>query len=361
MDMLKSMAAPALLMRCALWLAAVLTARGRLPLPTVNLTIPVNPVREDTVLSIHCKINKLNSGHIVNITRRAKNGTTLELFWGENKNAHPNERIFTAVREFPDKSIVYFVTIIHASRSDQGTYFCSVMSNSIVIAEEAAFVDVEYFPSEDYPLCHTAKHFNYRIIEGTRLSLNCTTQKGHPPVSITWEQVRPGSKDSVRDEDVITEHTGTNDLVTSTLITIPTIEDNASIFVCSIRSAVYDGRVYTCHIGPLNILPKPNLRTSDTTYKTSPNPMTSSNLTTNLYDSGLNNNIKFHTWAIVVAATICIIVLTIGTTFIIVFYGLGYSKRGRVVDNNLHPEYHRGHDVRVEYRRSAEPNIYVAV
>ena len=357
------MAAPAL--KCVLWLVVVIIthARGGLsqPMISIDLTIPVNPVRQGAVIGVHCNINGMGNDrrHVVRISRQLK-GERIDLLTRGSLVTLDDDRMFIAVRQLRDGSTVYFLSISHASKTDQSTYFCTVMDRHRmeVIASDSAVVELEYVPSDNFPQCHSSGHVNYQFKDDTGFNLNCTSksEKGYPAVSITWNRCHGNRTDSLRDHDVITEYTGVKDLVTSTLTTTPTIEDNGTIFVCSISSPTYR-RVYTCYVGPLYIYRNPHRQINDITYNTSPNPMTNLSLTTNILGDKMHDNMEFYIWAIAISVAIFFIVFTL----MIAIYVLLYSKRCQVVNNNAHQPRQRRNNARVEYHRRAEPNIYMTV
>ena len=138
--------APVLFMHIILWIKATIPIT--LALPLVNLDIPVNPVKPGGVLSIHCTVGGLNPYNSVRLSRH-RNYTieTLSLD-GKETTSHDKDRDFISVRQLVNDSWFYSVTILRVSRTDRGTYFCSVISQNRVIAEMAAFVEIGSIPEE---------------------------------------------------------------------------------------------------------------------------------------------------------------------------------------------------------------------
>ena len=88
---------------------------------------------------------------------------------------------------------------------------------------------------------------------GTELILNCSSEAAFPTVTLTWSK---GSSDNEVDTEQTTHHGETY----SVLKLNPTRADSSNIvYLCTVTSSVFPEKSSSCHIGPLTILPNPNL------------------------------------------------------------------------------------------------------
>ena len=225
------------------WLA---TLAGTLMAETkVTTTSPVNPVKKDGILSLHCQVFNIQEGQEVSIFYQDKNARKrLSL---NDKVVDPDEeqRIFLAVRRLDGGSFVYFLSILTATIADAGKYSCTIMDTTNVmptlISSDSVDINVQYFPA-DYPICNPDKQI--RVHAGRTVSLNCSSEMGYPHVSLTWTKEGETLQS--------TSHNSEN-RVDSILYFVPKLEHNGAIFVCTAQSEAFPDRTRTCHVGPITV------------------------------------------------------------------------------------------------------------
>ncbi len=221
----------------------------------ILVSSPVNPVEESGILSIHCQVWNLKSRHEVSILKNSPDGTVERLSLDGTILEGVDERVFLAMRQLPDGSTVYFLSIIDAIQSDAGNYFCKVQNKAGIVSEVAydnITVNVTYFPPESDPIC--SPNMAFTAHEGDELVLNCSSSIAYPMVTLTWGQT--GKVDTFESASNVIK----GNRVYSKLTLYPTRSDDGAIFLCMLESLAFPQLTQTCHVGPLNVIPngKPN-------------------------------------------------------------------------------------------------------
>ena len=244
---------------------------------TVIASAPVNPVEEGGILSLHCQVRDLQDDEEVKIVRTV-GGRTERLSADKDIKSEAGDRFFLAVRQMFDGTAVYFMSIMSVTREDDGSYFCKVVregeTSSVVAAVDSIQIGVMHFPDETDPLCVSSHPTS--VLAGTEVTLNCSSALTKPPVSLRWS--RTGT-----DVSLPKPRTGTTeyDRLYSVIKFRPTVADTDSIFLCQISSPMFPGRIQTCHVGPIKVLPNsnaidiPTTKSSDSSGKGSPPKMPS--------------------------------------------------------------------------------------
>ena len=212
----------------------------------VAVTVPVNPVKEGSILSMHCQVWNLEPGYKVAISRHGNQGLT----WDKVIVIGDDARVFLAIRKMRDGSTVYFLSIMDIARSDDGEYSCKVVSMAStlieVIAVDSATINIQYFPAENSPVCSPTESF--ATIAGNLIALNCTSEAARPTVTLEWsrtgDHIVPISREVVR-----------RGVVYSQLLFRPTVEDTGAVFLCQVKSKLFPERIQSCHIGPITVIP----------------------------------------------------------------------------------------------------------
>ena len=227
------------------------TSSGRL---NVAVTAPVNPVKENGILAIRCKVTNLQEDHDVTISRYTGKHTH-RLSWNALLAVEANPRMFIAVRHLDSGITFYFLTIIEATRSDEGLYYCKVRDSRsfTVVAEGTTRIKLQYFPP-DPPTCFPESLPS--ILAGTMITLNCSSIGTRPLIDIRWSRTGDGriAKSKI---------TSTETKVYSSVSFQPTFSDNGAMFVCKVTSCAFPDRMHTCHIGPLEVLYNPHTEVDD--------------------------------------------------------------------------------------------------
>ena len=211
-------------------------------------TAPVNPVRVGDMLCLHCHVKNKGKEQELTIFRIA-NGKFERLVWNEGILEDVDSRVFLAVRQLDDGSVVYFLSVTDVNRQDEGNYTCKVIVPDTLesVTEATAEVRVQYFPPEEYPICATNTN-SFNVYSGTYAHLNCTSLKGHPRVDVTWKQSGHDMRSTMEESERF---------ITSKASVKLTKHHNGAIFVCEIRSSAFPDEVRTCHIGPYNVFLRP--------------------------------------------------------------------------------------------------------
>ena len=262
----------------------ILSLKGSLAQISIELTTPVNPVEQDGILSIHCQVSRtISEQHEVTILRTTKNNNE-KLSVDEGVLQGVDDRVFLAVRKLADGSTVYFLSITDVQRSDEGDYFCKVLTKGGTIKELASKkvpVGVTYYPDDSQPECSPDVH--KPLHAGSTLVLNCSSDEGNPVVSLDW-----GS--SVREQLGDTQEIIKNNKKVFSVLTL-TIQndDDGAVFLCQMTSTQFPEEIRTCHVGPLKVIKNPNMPTdtlTDSSNTNAKNELTTVGLDTNKDTSG---------------------------------------------------------------------------
>lgn len=229
--------------------------------PSATVTIPTPSIKETGVLAIHCKIWNLEDYHHVSLSRDLK-GVTELLSLNNIIVAENNDNVFLAKRTLADGAVVYFLTITNLKRSESGKYHCKVIrtADNTVIASDTVDADVRYFPSEEHPHCNPGTDEKIVVTAGRPVTLNCTSERGSPPVFIQWSKTGTGV---LPKGNVVTQ----DNIAYSELTLTPTRHDDNTLFLCKITSDAFPELESTCHIGPLIVIGGDN-----TPYTSTPSP-----------------------------------------------------------------------------------------
>ena len=273
-----------LLLYSIVWILEVTTIVAK---PSVVVTAPVNPAREGGMISIHCYVEGLEHGQVITVSRKLMDNPIEMLSYKDGIMSGVEDGVFIAQRQLSDGNHVSFLSITGVTIEDQGTYTCAVFYNNVVISEGSVDVTVEYFPSDEHPICQSATDLE-NIVEGAPLTLNCTSEKGNPHVSLEWKRT---GENKLKETDSVTEDDGFNDLVISTLTFIPSVEDSGSVFLCTITSSTFYDQSTSCHVGPIKVISNQMGTTGITHPKTLPNiPQRTPNTVPNLNNNGKGNS-----------------------------------------------------------------------
>ena len=231
----------------------------------VEVIAPVNPVEEDGIFSLRCQVWNLGQDQEVSMVRIPEGGKTERLALREDV-VSSDERMFLAVRQLEDSSLVYFLSIMRIQKADAGEYRCSVYGDDagsfVEKTSDKIHAEIMYFPDESQPKCKPEG--NIEIMAGTELILNCSSEAAFPTVTLTWSK---GSSDAIVETEQITQNGETYSLLKLN----PTQADSSNVvYLCTVTSSVFPEETSSCHIGPLTIHPNPNLPTDNQPPKNSP-------------------------------------------------------------------------------------------
>ncbi len=218
----------------------------------ITVTAPVNPVDEGSILSIHCQIWNLRPDQEVGIYRNRSEQTRIErLSLDTVVHTEDNNNVFLAERQMMDGSVVFFLSIMGASRRDEGEYLCiisTVAGVKGVSVSDSVNIDFTYFPPDSDPMCTPNEQLS--VNDGVDVQFDCSSAMGNPTVNFEWK--RADGPSSILKHDVkIREISGR---VHSTLTLTPSEETSGAVFICTIRSSAFPSIERTCHVGPLTVL-----------------------------------------------------------------------------------------------------------
>ncbi len=214
----------------------------------VSVTAPVNPVKEGTFFAVHCQVWDLRNDQRVVISREV-DGESIALFWGGNA-AEVGQREYLAVRTLGDGSIVYFLSVTDVSQSDRGNYSCKIIGTTGSFSElsvTSVFIDIMHFPHDGNPQCEMSEGTSTTVLAGTRMTFNCTSQDGVPPINTRW--VRMGRNRILNGVQTRDSHR-----VTNILTITASSRDDGIVYLCEISSVAFPTLRKSCHIGPLKVL-----------------------------------------------------------------------------------------------------------
>ncbi|XP_072047511.1 uncharacterized protein [Amphiura filiformis] len=221
----------------------------------VSATVPVNPVETDGILSLSCRVRNFDvHSHTLHIYRRTiAAGQTEQLSVDGAILEKVDDRMFLAFRQLEGQSAIYFLSIMDVTKEDQGLYSCKIITKDgriMEIASDEVNISVTYFPADTDPVC---SHLSPGpIMEGTKVTLNCSSEVANPQVSINW-QTTTGTKYDNTKRNVV------NNRIYSVLTIKASRKDNGVVFLCEITSDAFPDTSRSCHIGPLSVLTNPDL------------------------------------------------------------------------------------------------------
>ena len=233
---------------------------------TVVATAPLETVKEGGILSLHCQVSGKDPKQSMSISRRlvgAENEDKIALD-KQVIDSPARRNYFLAYRKLKDGSDVYFLSITKVTRSDEGEYVCALLKAVGWGVEQEASVNisVRYFPSG--PVCDPTGP--QRVMEGSSMTLNCSSEPGNPPVSIYWE--RTGSTEELLHVD----ETNSNGVYTVATFKSKLSHQDA-MFVCRIKSKYFSTKA-ECHMGPLSVEPNPDIPDIEWPVTTTVTPVT---------------------------------------------------------------------------------------
>ncbi|XP_072046665.1 uncharacterized protein [Amphiura filiformis] len=211
-------------------------------------TTPVANILEGGILSLHCQVWNLHQGHEVAIFRTVSTGTE-RISLNENVPQEVDNRVYLAVRQAQDGgSRIYFLSVIDASKADEGRYSCKVNTIGEIaeVAVDSIDLKVMYFPSDSDPSCSTNSPSTSQVSVGTKITLNCSSVVGYPEVSLKWN--RNGRTAQHEVETFIQ-----NGRKYMTLTVEIGSADQGSVYQCDLTSEAFPERKQSCHIGPFTL------------------------------------------------------------------------------------------------------------
>ena len=216
---------------------------------------PVTPVEEGEILSFRCQVWNLKKGHDVELLRTLKTGTE-KMFVGGDILPSTGDNSFVALRQLDDGSTVYFLTIMYTSRDDEGEYICRISRtvgvNTQLVRWNSVNITVLFPPPTTDPQCHNSELVS--VLEGTELTLNCSSATGNPPVSIQWVRTGTSTEIPTKSDTILS-----NDRLFAVKTTRLYLEDDGAIFICQLTSEAFPDVSLSCHVGPVRIIDDPNI------------------------------------------------------------------------------------------------------
>ena len=219
---------------------------------SLRVTAPLGEVEEDGVFSIHCEVSNLQEEQEVSILRNV-NGRLERLSLNEEVvKSSLGDRVFIATRLLSDGPVVYFLSIMEATKDDEGEYVCEIRSASRDVRDlpyGSVDIHVMYFPSESSIACSQATS---PVSVGDVLKLNCSSDAAYPLVDVQWKKTY--ETEPVLNSHVVKSHKS----VFAEVDYVVTSNDNGGIFICSVTSKAFPNEERTCHVGPITVLPNPS-------------------------------------------------------------------------------------------------------
>ena len=216
----------------------------------VDLTTPTESVTDGGILAFECRITNMQDSYKVNILR-VRDDLTDEITTGSGyaPESPLGQRAFLAQRAI-DGDVIFFLTILDVSMSEEAEYFCRVFSYNrgkyVHIAEDSINIKVFSFPNMFYPICDSEPAQPGAVNQGSTLTLYCRTEVGYPHVQMQWT--------SNKDIALSAHDTSNDEIVSSKLIFISDKSHNGAYLECTIRSSGFPDRQRSCRIGPIIII-----------------------------------------------------------------------------------------------------------
>ena len=216
----------------------------------VEVKTPQTMAKEGEVLTVYCRVWGSEQGYVVQHSRNLFGSKMTEhLSWNNELLGGIDDRFFLAIRQLPDNSMVYFLSILYVTREDSGDYRCQLLKPTddgfAEVDEGVVTADILYFPSEP-PVCSSKS--TMMVSEGDEVTLGCSSEAGNPQVDITWD--RTGSQPL----PMVKTSTDDNKINTEIRFTV-SVDDDQTMFMCHMKSLYFPSRVESCHLGPLIITP----------------------------------------------------------------------------------------------------------
>ena len=227
----------------------------------VQASAPVNPVELNGIFSLRCDVAKPKPHQEITIFRTVAGTVTERLSVNEEVLDSAGERVYLAVRQMTDGTTVYLLSIMMVSREDEGVYVCKIfdMESQDWVSDDSVDLQVLYTPDSE-PSCEVLD--TYYVMEGSRVRFNCSSEAANPRVNLNWIQGAekiPNSVAGFHDNRVYT-----------TLTFIPTLDHQNVVFTCEVSSRVFPGYKQTCHVGPFQVYPNPNIAREPVTKEQPP-------------------------------------------------------------------------------------------
>ena len=178
-------------MEILLYVLVLLTICGTFAEVEIVTTAPVNPVKAGGILSIHCQVNGLESGQSITLSRQLKDSSQIDRLSWDLTLTVQDDRIFLAMRQLEDGSLVYFLSVLQVTIADKGMYICTVSASNLkVVAEESIDIEVQHFPDDPHPECFPPDKMQVEV--GELVAMSCVSEAGYPVVDISWKRTGSG-------------------------------------------------------------------------------------------------------------------------------------------------------------------------
>ncbi len=149
----------------------------------------------------------------------------------------------------------YDLEIRDVSLSDDANYFCVVHQAGRefpVLSSDPARLEILSIPDEKYPTCKPLEKATYKV--GERIRLTCKSERGNPPVMLTWNRANRAIHSKVTQDDTVI---GYRHLHYDTTITAA---DHDATFQCKMTTTAAKVTIQrSCSLGPLDVLYKPQV------------------------------------------------------------------------------------------------------
>ena len=339
----------------------------------VVVTAPVNPVKIDGILSIHCQVFNLPEESSVSIFGPL-NGEKVKLSENEYVQQEIEDRVFLSQRRMEDSSVVYFLSITDVKQLDGGDYTCKViipntMDVDTLVAVESIKLEIQHEPSETYPMCShnlpAPVGSDITVKPGTKVLLNCTSETANPEVDMQWTRIKSGNLPA--GPNVVRQ----DGMSYSTLDFRVSSREDQVMFICTITSSVFPDLRRTCHIGPFKVIPGPY----DQHIPTEPpvhyelttshvEPLTRSSITKQqdcLKTCQKESPVLYWIITTTVAATLALIFFTIGMILLIRYYRMHSSVNYTSRQTFEHPRVPREDTYAELERKPSDKQFYMAL
>ena len=214
----------------------------------VAISIANNPVISGGVLAIQCEILNFQQDNFKVSFFRVLDTGNEQITNGKNIEPEMGSNVFTASRAFPDGSVVYFLTILDVSATDEGRYLCQVfdVSRFRYISDDSIDIQIHSYLDDSYPRCTSVPSHPVTVSVDDTLKLKCAIAKGISTIETKWVNTKMQRIVQTRNRTI------GNLVYSESSILVDSSLQNV-IFSCEITSAIFSDWKRSCTVGPITV------------------------------------------------------------------------------------------------------------
>ena len=149
----------------------------------------------------------------------------------------------------------YNLVIRDVSLSDDANYYCAVHQHGReypILSSDPARLEIHKIPDENFPMCRPLEKATYRV--GEKIRLTCISERGNPPVMLTWNRGTRAIHSKVTQDDTVIGYRHLHYDLTITA------GEQGATFQCKMTTTAASANFQrSCSLGPLEVLSKPTV------------------------------------------------------------------------------------------------------